>query len=131
MSHPGVLLTAPLPADEVMCELFGIEGIIYRLSIMLYDPHVRTSGIVTLDRYQGSPADADAPVWTRRLPPGKFLRFPQPRAFATQLVAGMTDIALYIGTPAHRRIARHCKTVALRKIKVWVWGTNLRDLDLL
>ncbi|KAJ7440083.1 hypothetical protein B0H11DRAFT_1934007 [Mycena galericulata] len=131
--YPDLFLTNP-PSDEVICELFsvsliefqGILGTLHTLFLKAYDR--RRAGftkMIRLDRYVGSPGDANAPLWTRRLPPRKFLRFSQPRAFVARLVAGMTEIRVEdifdrrmtpemlswacqcaIGTPVHRRISR-------------------------
>ncbi|KAJ7440082.1 hypothetical protein B0H11DRAFT_1934008 [Mycena galericulata] len=158
-----LFLTAALPPDEVMCQLFvgvvevesfglskfqGILGTVYTLSLTAYDRrHAGSIQLINLDRYSGSPGDVGAPLWVRRLPPQKFVRFSQPRAFVARLVAGNTEIHVEhmlegkittkmlswarqcaIGTPAHRSIARRCKTVALGDIRVWARGKNLRCL---
>jgi hypothetical protein len=71
---------------------------VYRLSLVVFDARAGSTEIISLARYEGSPADADAPLWTRRLRPGKLLRFSQPRAFGAQLVAGISDIRLYVSS---------------------------------
>ncbi|KAJ7682198.1 hypothetical protein DFH06DRAFT_1314423 [Mycena polygramma] len=146
MADPDVPMHAPLADDEVRCEIFvalleGMYGPVYRLSLAVYDPHAGKTEALKLGRYQGIPTDKDAPLWTRRLPLFKYIRFTQPRAFAAMLVAGMSDIQFFepasskallwarhaaIGTPVQRLVSRHCRTVALRSVKVWVRGQNLR-----
>lgn len=64
----------------------------YRLSLVAYDTDLGFTDMIQLGRFAGSPGDADAPLWTRRLMPGRNLRFSQPRAFVAKLIAGMTDI---------------------------------------
>ncbi|KAJ7440121.1 hypothetical protein B0H11DRAFT_1934009 [Mycena galericulata] len=135
--------------DEVICEVLvsviqGILGTGYSLNLQAYD-HGKFTPPIHLARYTGSLSDADAPLWARRLPPLKFVRLLQPRAFVAKLVAGMTDIPVQhwwsrditpemlswarqcaIGTPAHRRLGRRCKNVALANIKTWERGKFLR-----
>ncbi|KAJ6593047.1 hypothetical protein B0H19DRAFT_1245857 [Mycena capillaripes] len=152
---PDYDLFTPLPNDCVMFQAFVVVlesvifGTIYRLSVVAYD---RRAGriAIRLARYVGSPDDSDAPLWVRRLPPYKRLRFTQPRSFAVRLVAGMTDIPVdfldsesddrraisarrlswardaAVGTPSHRILSRRCKNVALGNIKAWARGKNLR-----
>lgn len=74
----------------------GIFGTVYRLSLRVYDPHVGATERLSLGRHVGFPSGAGAPLWTRRLPPNRLLRFPQPRAFMTRLVAGTADIQLHV-----------------------------------
>ncbi|KAJ6466001.1 hypothetical protein C8R47DRAFT_1079083 [Mycena vitilis] len=161
MANPYVALHAPLADDDVRCELFialldvctpsflarppdyvqGMYGPVYRLSLVVYDPHVGCTETLRLGRYQGIPANGDAPLWTRRLPLFKILRFTQSRAFAAMLVAGMSDIQFFepassqalswarhaaIGTPVQKLVSRHCRNAALRSVKVWARGKNLR-----
>ncbi|KAJ7759715.1 hypothetical protein DFH07DRAFT_772045 [Mycena maculata] len=154
--------------DEVICEVFvgvykvyflsvhwsvrlikaqGILGTVHTLTLEAYD-HGTFTGLIRLARYAGSAGDADAPLWARRLPPLKFMRILQPRAFVAKVVAGMTDIPVEhlvsggitpemlswarqcaIGTPAQRLLARRYKNVALGKIKTWKRGENLRGLQ--
>ncbi|KAJ7843594.1 hypothetical protein B0H13DRAFT_2364681 [Mycena leptocephala] len=148
MLDPDMSLRSTLPEGEVMCAvhvtiLEGLYGAVYRLSMVVYDRHAGYSEPLGLGRHQGVPTDADVPLWTRRLPPGRFLRFSQPRVFVARLVAGLSDIPLQrapsvqalswardaaIGTSIHRLLSRRCKNAALRKIKVWARGTNLRGL---
>ncbi|KAJ7438039.1 hypothetical protein B0H11DRAFT_1935568 [Mycena galericulata] len=139
--------------NEVICELFvniyegqGVLGTSYTLSMEAYD-HGTFTGLLRLARFSGSAGDADAPLWARRLPPSRYVRLLQPRAFVAKLVAGMTDIPVQrlgsggitpemlswayqcaIGTPAQRLLARRCKNVALGNIKTWERGKNLRGL---
>ncbi|KAJ7870685.1 hypothetical protein B0H13DRAFT_2350312 [Mycena leptocephala] len=153
----------PLPVGEVRCAIYmvileviffsfyaniglimfqGLYGTVCQLSMAVYDHVAGYTEALSLDRHVGLPTDADAPLWTRRLPPRKILRFSQPREFVARLVAGMSDIPVpapsakmlfwardaTIGTSTHRIIARRCKNIELRKIKVWSRGTNLRGL---
>ncbi|KAJ7089644.1 hypothetical protein C8R44DRAFT_892327 [Mycena epipterygia] len=154
--NPDSELRAPLPDEKVMCEIFvavieGIQGIlapVYLLSMTAYDSRAGKTAMLRLARFAGSPGDAAAPLWVRRLPPRKFLCFTQPRAFAARLVGGLTEIPVKpvvssdkmsaamlswardtaIGTSAYRVLSRRCKNVALRNLKVWARGNNLRDL---
>jgi hypothetical protein len=57
-----------------------------------YHPRVEATNDIHLARFVGSPGDANAPLWVRRLPLGKLLRFAQPLEFVGKLVGGMTDI---------------------------------------
>ncbi|KAJ6497185.1 hypothetical protein C8R47DRAFT_1212720 [Mycena vitilis] len=146
MADPDVPMHAPLADDEVRCEIYvtlleGMYGPVYRLALAVYNPHVGKTGDLSLGRYQGIPTDKDAPLWTRRLPLFKNIRFTQPRAFVAMLVAGMSDIQFFepasskallwarkaaISTPVQRLVSRHCRNVALRSVKVWARGQNLR-----
>ncbi|KAJ7085955.1 hypothetical protein C8R44DRAFT_737114 [Mycena epipterygia] len=145
---PDLQIKTPLPDDKAMCEVFvsvieGFLGTIHRLSLAVYHPYAGETELMHIARFVGFPGDADAPLWTRRLPPGRLLCFSQPRAFVAMLVGGMTNI-LYsrhafpallswardtaIGTRGHKLLSRRCKTVAIRKIRVWARGGNLRGL---
>ncbi|KAJ6593020.1 hypothetical protein B0H19DRAFT_1055676 [Mycena capillaripes] len=155
MLNPGSSLYDPLPDNEVMCELFvciieniglitivqSFYGTVYRLSMVVHDARAGDTELLSLDRHQGFPTEINAPLWTQRLPPNKFLCFSQPRAFIAKLVAGMSDVQFNltpsakalswardatIGTSLHRGLSRHCKTTALRKINVWTRGKKLR-----
>ncbi|KAJ7843588.1 hypothetical protein B0H13DRAFT_2364675 [Mycena leptocephala] len=143
-------LSLPLPEGEVMCALIMCIlklsfGTVYRLSMVVYDREAGCSVALNLGRYQGLHTDAEAPLWTRRLPPREFLRFSQPRfkllallwiplftggqhkqAPSAKALSWARDAS--VGTSTHRLIARRCKNIALRKIKVWARGTNLRGL---
>jgi hypothetical protein len=73
-------------------------GTVYRLSMVVYDREAGCSVALNLGRYQGLHTDAEAPLWTRRLPPREFLRFSQPRVFVARLVAGLSDIHLHVSS---------------------------------
>ncbi|KAJ7658349.1 hypothetical protein DFH06DRAFT_1327627 [Mycena polygramma] len=97
MADPYVSMYAPLADDDVRCQLFvalleGMNGPVYQLWLVVYGAHVGTTEALKLGFYRGVPADHDAPLWTRRLPLFKLIRFTQPRAFIVRLVAGMTNI---------------------------------------
>ena len=66
----------------------------YILILQAYHPCMKETNNMHLARYVGSPEDDDAPLWVRRLPPRRFLRFPQPLDFIGKLVGGMTDISV-------------------------------------
>ncbi|KAJ7153164.1 hypothetical protein C8R43DRAFT_1127001 [Mycena crocata] len=89
---------ATLPHDKAMVEVFatvigGVIPSVHRLCMVAIDEDAgETPQIIHLARFVGSNADADAPLWTRRLPLRKNVRFQQPREFTAKLVAGMTDI---------------------------------------
>lgn len=108
-----VSLHGPLPAGQVMCRIFVVclevyffycnmmlcltclqrpLSPVYLLSMRAYEPRAGPTGTIRLARFTGFPGDADAPLWVRRLPPGKYLTFPQPRAFVANLVGGVSDI---------------------------------------
>jgi hypothetical protein len=70
----------------------GILATVYLLSLAAYEPRAGQTDTIRLAHFAGSPGDADAPLWVRRLPPRKFVCFTQPRAFAARLVGGLTDI---------------------------------------
>ena len=115
---PGIFLQSPLPDDQAMCELFmsvhkacflrfwpghGNSCLICVSGCLRDHPYPRSRSLplaheatnnMHLARYVGSPADDDAPLWVRRLPPRRFLRFPQPLDFIGKLVGGMTDISV-------------------------------------
>ncbi|KAJ7743886.1 cytochrome P450 [Mycena olivaceomarginata] len=96
---PRSCLYARVPEDQIMCEFFVtvVEGMIapvYLLSLAAYDPRAGETETIRLARFTGFPGNADAPLWTRRLPPRKLLHFSQPRAFVARLVGGMTDISV-------------------------------------
>ncbi|KAJ7678457.1 hypothetical protein B0H14DRAFT_3177705 [Mycena olivaceomarginata] len=123
---PRSCLYAWVPKDQIMCELFvtvaeGMVAPVYLLSLAAYDPRAGETETIRFARFTGFPGNADAPLWTRRLPPRKLLHFSQPWAFVARLVGGMTDISVKpmfsIGTPANRLLARHCQNAALANIK--------------
>ncbi|KAJ7801395.1 hypothetical protein B0H14DRAFT_3489650 [Mycena olivaceomarginata] len=96
---PRSCLYAWVPEDQIMCEFFVtvIEGMIapvYLLSLAAYDPRAGETETIRLAHFTGFPGNADAPLWTRRLPLRKLLHFSQPRAFVARLVGGMTDISV-------------------------------------
>ncbi|KAJ7033294.1 hypothetical protein C8F04DRAFT_1184292 [Mycena alexandri] len=141
-----VSLHGPRPAGQVMCRIIVVclerpLSPVYLLSMRAYEPRAGPTGTIRLARFTGFPGDADAPLWVRRLPPGKYLTFPQPRAFVANLVGGVSDIPVRsliydeitnemrtwasitaIGTPARGALARHCIAMG----KVWTRGGNLR-----
>ncbi|KAJ7085959.1 hypothetical protein C8R44DRAFT_893805 [Mycena epipterygia] len=154
--NPDSELRAPLPDEKVMCEIFvavieGIQGIlapVYLLSMTAYDSRAGKTAMLRLARFAGSPGDAAAPLWVRRLPPRKFLCFTQPRAFAARLVGGLTEIlsnqsfpqikcplrcslghaTLLLGLLPTESFPVVARMFALRNLKVWARGNNLRDL---
>lgn len=114
---PRSCLYAQVPEDQIMCEFFvtvvevgfilflragkhpdhefqGMIAPVYLLSLAAYDPRAGETETIRLARFTGFPGNADAPLWTRRLPPRKLLHFSQPRAFVARLVGGMTDISV-------------------------------------
>ena len=112
---PEVYLHSPLPEDQAMVELFvfafevfsfflsfsplaqlltsfqGMLGSTYRLTMWAFHPGVGTTDNIVLARFVGSPHGPNAPLWVRRLPQRKFLRFSQPLEFVAKLVGGMMD----------------------------------------
>lgn len=56
-----------------------------------------------LARFNGTPDDAGAPLWVRRVPPGKLLRWSQPLEFVGKVVGGLTDIPVQPMTPVSSR----------------------------
>ncbi|KAJ7864720.1 hypothetical protein B0H13DRAFT_2671127 [Mycena leptocephala] len=65
---------------------------IYCLSLLIELRGSSASPLLRIGRFVGSNDDADAPLWTRIVHPGKSHYFVQPRTFAAALVCGMTDI---------------------------------------
>ncbi|KAJ7038500.1 hypothetical protein C8F04DRAFT_1179519 [Mycena alexandri] len=144
-----VSLHGPLPAGQVMCRIFVVclerpLSPVYLLSMRAYEPRAGPTGTIRLAHFTGFPGDADAPLWVRRLPPGKYLTFPQPRAFVANLVGGVSDIPVQsliydeitnemrtwasitaIGTPARRALARHCMAMG----KVWARGNFVYPVE--
>ncbi|KAJ7136535.1 hypothetical protein C8R43DRAFT_955758 [Mycena crocata] len=53
---------------------------------------IHGSPLTRLDRFVGSHEDADAPLWTRILEPGKDYIFVQPKNFIAALISGQTNI---------------------------------------
>ncbi|KAJ7136972.1 hypothetical protein C8R44DRAFT_869055 [Mycena epipterygia] len=131
--NPNDDLHSVLPDDQAMCEIFpailpsiGNFPPVYVLSFMAFHPRAGTTHILRLARFAGYPDAPDAPLWASRLTPGRFVYFPESRAFVTRLVAGLTDIpprgtqagplldwslAAAKGTPVYLPIARHSKNV--------------------
>ena len=70
----------------------GVRGPKYHLSLAAYHRLVGATVDMHLAYFEGNPNDADAPLWVRRVPPGKLLRWPQPVEFVGNVVGGMTDI---------------------------------------
>ncbi|KAJ7028606.1 hypothetical protein C8F04DRAFT_1188415 [Mycena alexandri] len=105
---PEVYLHSPLPEDQAMVELFvfafeGMLGSTYRLTMWAFHPGVGTTDNIVLARFVGSPHGPNAPLWVRRLPQRKFLRFSQPLEFVAKLVGGMMDnvpVKSLLGIPA-------------------------------
>ncbi|KAJ7843599.1 hypothetical protein B0H13DRAFT_1909316 [Mycena leptocephala] len=58
MLDPDMSLHSTLPEGEVMCELYGLHGTVYRLSMVVYDRHAGRTELLRLGRHQGLPADA-------------------------------------------------------------------------
>lgn len=54
----------------------------------------KSTPMIHLGRFVGSPDDSDAPQWTRLLQPRQTYYFTQPRACAAELVGGLTDIVV-------------------------------------
>ncbi|KAJ7108172.1 hypothetical protein C8R44DRAFT_884935 [Mycena epipterygia] len=136
--NPNDDLHSVLPDDQAMCEIFpailpsiGNFPPVYVLSFMAFHPRAGTTHILRLARFAGYPDAPDAPLWASRLTPGRFVYFPESRAFVARLVAGLTDIpvksllprgtqagplldwslAAAKGTPVYLPIARHSKNV--------------------
>ncbi|KAJ7038742.1 hypothetical protein C8F04DRAFT_1179420 [Mycena alexandri] len=105
---PEVSLHSPLPDDQAMVDLFvsafeGMLGSTYRLTMWAFHPGVGTTDNIVLARFVGSPHGPNAPLWVRRLPPRKLLRFSQPVEFVAKLVGGMMDnvpVKSLLGIPA-------------------------------
>lgn len=75
----------------------GLHGQNYLLSLGVYHPRVaidHATPDIELARFVGYADDPSAPLWVRRLPSRKLLRFPQPLHFIGRVLKGMTDIAL-------------------------------------
>lgn len=70
----------------------GGDGPTYRLSLAAYHHLLGPTVDIHLARFVGTPHDADAPLWLRRVPTGKLLRWPQPLEFVGMVVGGLTDI---------------------------------------
>ncbi|KAJ7715626.1 hypothetical protein B0H16DRAFT_1741783 [Mycena metata] len=110
-TSPELYMDSPLPDDHAMVELYmyvfeGVLGVAYRLSLAVFHPSLgSTDDDIHLARFVGTPHDANAPLWVRRLPPRKLLRFAQPLEFVANLVGGMTDICVkpIMGNPADER----------------------------
>ncbi|KAJ7086951.1 hypothetical protein C8R44DRAFT_752370 [Mycena epipterygia] len=97
--NPNDDLHSVLPDDQAMCEIFpailpsiGNFPPVYVLSFMAFHPHAGTTHILRLALFAGYPDAPDAPLWASRLTPGRFVYFPELRAFVARLVAGLTDI---------------------------------------
>ncbi|KAJ7649011.1 hypothetical protein DFH06DRAFT_1332035 [Mycena polygramma] len=86
------------PQEEALCVVFmavlkgATGGPVYGLSVMIEVRGCSSSPFVRLARFAGSKDQADAPLWTRIIQPGKSHYFYQPREFAARLVCGMTRI---------------------------------------
>ncbi|KAJ7166910.1 hypothetical protein C8R46DRAFT_1219287 [Mycena filopes] len=146
---PELSFADPLPKNFVMCQLFVArmgnedkDDDVYILTMRAYEPRAGSTALIRLARFQGSPGDTDAPLWTRRLVPGNLLRFAQPRAFMARLVGGLTDISVReniynggaeitpgmrtwasvaaIGTRARKLLVRLCRSMG----KSWKRGVN-------
>ncbi|KAJ7078217.1 hypothetical protein C8R44DRAFT_754963 [Mycena epipterygia] len=132
---PDLQIKTPLPDDKAMCEVFvsvieGFLGTIHRLSLAVYHPYAGETELMHIARFVGFPGDADAPLWTRQLPPSRLLCFSQPRAFVAMLVGGMTNILYSIGTRGHKLLSHRCKTVAIHKIRVCAGGGFKRLVEI-
>ncbi|KAJ7189693.1 hypothetical protein GGX14DRAFT_580499 [Mycena pura] len=118
---PERFMGSPLPDDLAMCELYisvikGGDGPTYRLSLAAYHHLLGPTLDIHLARFVGTPHDADAPLWLRRVPTGKLLRWPQPLEFVGMVVGGLTDIPvepLVLGGTNEIRMA-HWSQDALR-----------------
>ncbi|KAJ7639677.1 hypothetical protein DFH06DRAFT_1138392 [Mycena polygramma] len=118
MADPDVPMHAPLADDE------GMYGPVYRLSLAVYNPHAGKTEDLRLGRYQGIPTDKDAPLWTRRLPLFKYIRFTQPRAFVAMLVAGMSDIQFF--EPASSKALLWARQAAVRlSARAYIMHSNM------
>lgn len=147
---PELFMRSPLPDGDAMCEIYishhlGFSGRNYLLSLAVYHPRVATHATpdIELARFSGHADDPSAPIWIRRLPSCKLLRFSQPLHFIGRVLEGMTDIplgpllngpdsqlsfdnwvrdALAIAPtpPVLKSIRRRCAAVK------WVRGKNLR-----
>ncbi|KAJ6593040.1 hypothetical protein B0H19DRAFT_1245845 [Mycena capillaripes] len=101
-TSPELFMRSPLPDGDAMCEIYishhlGFNGQNYLLSLAVYHPRVAIDHAIPdieLARYVGYADDPGAPLWVRRLPPRKLLRFPQPLHFIGKVLGGMTDIPL-------------------------------------
>ncbi|KAJ7189436.1 hypothetical protein GGX14DRAFT_408842 [Mycena pura] len=163
---PERFMGSPLPDDLAMCELYisvikvdffflcagelsewsqGGDGPTYRLSLAAYHHLLGPTVDIHLARFVGTPHDADAPLWLRRVPTGKLLRWPQPLEFVGMVVGGLTDIpveplggtneirmahwsqdALRIAAPPRRRhIPR--RRAAAKRIYIFFGGITRRQ----
>ncbi|KAJ7817005.1 hypothetical protein B0H13DRAFT_2380015 [Mycena leptocephala] len=117
---PELFMGSPLPDNLAMCEIYvssleGFRGPTQRLSLAAYHPRVGETVDMHLARFNGTPDDAGAPLWVRRVPPGKLLRWSQPLEFVGKVVGGLTDIPVQPMTPgdteAQDRMARWSRNV--------------------
>ena len=82
----------PLCAGELSEWSQGGDGPTCRLSLAAYHHLLGPTVDIHLARFEGTPQDADAPLWLRRVPTRQLLRWPQPLEFVGMVVGGLTDI---------------------------------------